>query len=89
MWVSEVCASGLYTTGLSVLNMGRPDTILTAMDAQFAGETVRNLIPTHAESEHIAEYLAEPLEVHTMCQVHRIQGTPHQVPVECTVPFCM
>lgn len=27
------------------------------------GETVRNLIPTHAEAEHIAEYLAEPLEV--------------------------
>ncbi len=28
-----------------------------------AGERERNLIPTHADAEHIAEYLAEPLEV--------------------------
>lgn len=28
-----------------------------------AGETERNLIPTHAEAGQIEEYLAEPLEV--------------------------
>lgn len=31
---------------------------------------MRNLIPTHAGPEHIAEYLAEPLEVHKCCVRH-------------------
>lgn len=45
----------------------------------YVGETVRNLIPTHAEAEHIAEYLAEPLEVLTASMVvpHPEKVTPN------------
>lgn len=48
---------------------------------------MRNLIPTHAEAEHIAEYLAEPLEVRRRSTVRvsaALQPIRHSFIENCT-----